>query len=54
MLVNLDKQHHFYMLIQDHLLYLMHDDMAEDISEEEEKEEMEREAQHFSALAVRE
>ena len=50
MLTNLDKQHYFYMLIQDHLLHVMHDDTAKELTEEEEKEEQEREAQHFSAL----
>ena len=54
MLTNFDKQHLFYTLIQDRILYLLHDHTTGVITEEEEKEEMERETQHFSALAVRE
>ena len=54
MLTNFDKQHLFYTLIQDRILYLLHDHATGVITEEEEKEEMERETQHFSSLAVRE
>ena len=54
MLSSLDKQLHFYLLIQDRLLQVMHDDTAEGLTEDELKEEQERETLHFATLAVRE
>ena len=54
MVSNLDKQLQFYLLIQDRILHLMHDKEAEELTKEEEKEEQERDTQHYAATSVRE
>ena len=54
MVSNLDKQLQFYLLIQDRLIYILHDEESEEASKDEVKEDQERDTQHYAAIVVRE